>query len=438
MLLPYDTIFAVASGGTRSPISIIRISGEASGHVLDSMCQNRPPARRASLRTLCDRSGSVLDKAIVLWLPGPGSFTGEDCAELHVHGSRAVLRDVTMTLTDFGLRPAEPGEFTRRAFHNGRMDLLEAEGLADLVDAETTGQRRQALQQLEGALGRTLGGWAEILIELLAQQEALIDFPDEDLPEEVEGNIRHRIQILCTEMRKYLDDDRRGERLRQGLIFAILGAPNTGKSTLMNALANREIAIVSPEAGTTRDILEARVDLGGVPITLLDTAGIRSSSNAIEAEGVRRALKSIDSADLLIVVETAWEPAPSHLPHHPYLLRVVTKKDLPGADLGFSDEGVSAIVSAVTGDGMAHLVSLLSSAAQDLTRSVGPPPLTRARHRAALLAAAADLERAQLAAYPELRAEDLRLALRALGRITGKVGVEDILDSIFRQFCIGK
>lgn len=438
MSAQHDTVFAVASGAGRTAVAILRLSGPASGTVLDKMCRTRPSPRRASLRTLYDGAGSALDQALVLWLPGPGSFTGEDCAELHVHGSRAVLRDVSMALTDLGLRPAEPGEFTRRAFLNGRMGLVEAEGLADLVDSETTAQRRQALRQLEGGLGRILEGWAQSLTELLAHQEALIDFPDEDLPSEIENSVCRRLDTLLTEMQGYLADDRRGERLRQGLVFAILGAPNAGKSTLLNALADRDIAIVSPVPGTTRDILEARVELGGVPVTFLDTAGIRSTENAIEAEGVRRALKSIDTADLLVVVESPWEPAPSKLPNHSRVIRVITKADLPGVGFESGPTEATAFISAITGQGMPELLAILSAAAQDLTLSDGPPPLTRARHRAALRAATEDLGRAQVARHPEMRAEDLRLALRSLGRITGRVGVEDILDSIFRQFCIGK
>lgn len=433
-----DTVFALASGAGRAAIAVIRITGPASGTVLDLMCRRRPSPRRASVRTLYDDAGNALDNALTLWLPGPRSFTGEDCAELHVHGSRAVIRDVTLALTELGLRPAEPGEFTRRAFLNGRMDLVEAEGLADLVDSETTAQRRQALQQLEGRLGRVLSGWARSLTELVAHQEAVIDFPDEDLPPEVENTILRRSQALLTEMREHLDDDRRGERLRQGLVFAILGAPNAGKSTLLNSLASRDIAIVSPIPGTTRDIVEARVELGGVPVTLLDTAGIRLTEDVVEAEGVRRALNTVSSADLLIVVESPWEPAPSQIPSHPRLIRVITKADLPGESRVSHSPETTVIISAVSGQGMPEFLSILCAAAQELTLSAGPPPLTRARHRAALRTTVEHLDRAQLAMHPEMRAEDFRLALRALGMITGRVGVEDILDSIFRQFCIGK
>jgi tRNA modification GTPase len=372
-------------------------------------------------------------------MPGPSSFTGEDCAELHVHGSRAVLRDVADRLVELGLRPAEPGEFTRRAFLNGRLDLVEAEGLADLVDAETTAQRRQALRQLDGGLGRLLSSWATALTEVLAQQEALIDFPDEDLPEDIEAGLRLRLEHLIAAMRRHLNDDRRGERLREGLVFAILGAPNSGKSTLLNALTDREIAIVSPTPGTTRDVLEARVDLGGIPVTLLDTAGIRTTDDPIEAEGVRRALDTVARADVLIVLETPWERLNTSLPEHSEVIRVATKADLIDRQRTAvpATEQVLAI-SAVTGQGMDQFSAKLVSVAHHLTQSEGPPPLTRARHRAALQDTVEALDRARLAPHPELHAEDLRIALRSLGRITGRVGVEDILDTLFRQFCIGK
>jgi tRNA modification GTPase len=402
------------------------------------VCRTRPPPRRASLRSLYDRDDAVIDRALVLWMPGPSSFTGEDCAELHVHGSRAVLSDLADRLVGIGLRPAEPGEFTRRAFLNDRLDLVEAEGLADLIDAETTLQRRQALRQLEGGLGRLLADWSTVLTEALAHQEALIDFPDEDLPPGVEEGLRLRLHHLAAAMRRHIDDERRGERLRDGLVFAILGAPNAGKSTLMNAVARREIAIVAPTPGTTRDVLEARIDLGGVPVTFLDTAGIRSTDDPIEAEGVRRSLGTAGKADALIIVQSPWEPAPADLPEHDQVIHVWTKADVAGADGVSGRDDRTVTVSALTGQGMDELAGSLGQLAQHLTVSEGPPPLTRARHRAALQDAVEALERAPFAALPELSAEDLRLALRALGRITGRVGVEDILDTLFRQFCIGK
>jgi len=402
--------------------------------MLDGLCRRRPPARLASLRRLHDSCDIVLDKAIVIWLPGPRSFTGEDCAELHLHGGRAVVRDVAAALVALGLRPAEPGEFARRGFLNGRMDLLEAEAIADLVEAETTAQARQALRQMQGGLGALLGGWAATLTLLLAQQEALIDFPDEDLPPDVDAALLQVLHRLHGELRAHLDDGQRGERLRDGLVFAIVGAPNSGKSTLVNALAQRDIAIVSALPGTTRDVLEARIELGGVPVTLLDTAGLRAAADSIEAEGVRRARARAAEADALIVLQTPTEPAPADLAPHPRTITVMTKADL----LPAGEPPGGLLISAQTGLGMQAFLAHLADHARALTQAEGPPPLTRARHRAALRDAADRLASALTAAQPELRAEDLRMALRALGRITGRVGVEDILDSVFRQFCIGK
>ncbi len=399
---------------------------------------------------------------MVVWLPGPGSYTGEDAAELYLHGGRAVLTGVADALVALGARPAEPGEFTRRAFLNGRMDLTEAEAVHDLIAAETEAQRRQALRQLDGALGTLYRGWADRLRLLLAQQEALIDFPDEDLPPEVEAQVLGELEALRGEVAAHLDDGRRGERLREGLVFAVTGRPNVGKSSLMNALAERDVAIVSAIPGTTRDALEARVVLGGVPVTLVDTAGLRDTADEIEAEGVRRARARAAEADLVILVEAAataeatrslplplregvggrgprhrrQPPPPNPLPQgegEAWTILVANKIDLGGA----VPAGAIA-VSALTGEGLAALRDRLAEAARSLTESTGPPPLTQARHRAALQEAAARLAGAQTADLPELRAEDLRLALRALGRITGSVGVEDILDTLFARFCIGK
>ena len=300
-----DTIFAIASGAGRAAIAVMRISGPDSAALLRALAGGVPVARRASLRHLRDAAGQVLDQALVLWLPAPASYTGEDSAELHLHGGRAVIEGVADALVALGARPAEPGEFTRRAFLNGRMDLIEAEAIGDLVEAETSAQRAQALRQLEGALGGVYRDWAERLRVLLAQQEALIDFPDEDLPVETEALALAALAALTREIGAHLDDGRRGERLREGLVFAITGPPNVGKSSLVNALAERDVAIVSATPGTTRDALEARVVLAGVPVTLVDTAGLRETADAIEAEGVRRALARAAAADLVIVVGEA-------------------------------------------------------------------------------------------------------------------------------------
>src|SRR5580692_4455742 len=296
-----DTIFAIASGAGRAAIAVMRLSGPDSATMLRALAGRLPPPRHASLQRLRDAAGEELDHALVLWLPAPASYTGEDSAELHLHGGRAVIDGVADALVALGARPAEPGEFTRRAFLNGRMDLIEAEAIGDLVDAETSAQRAQALRQLDGALGVIYRDWAERLRVLLAQQEALIDFPDEDLPVETEALALGELAALTREIGAHLDDGRRGERLREGLVFAVTGAPNVGKSSLVNALAERDVAIVSELPGTTRDTLEARVVFGGVPVTLVDTAGLRETQDAIEAEGVRRARARAAAADLVIV-----------------------------------------------------------------------------------------------------------------------------------------
>src|SRR5579872_3004757 len=333
-----DTIFAIASGAGHAAIAVMRISGPECRRVLAALCGRVPPARRMSLRRLGD-----LDQAMVVWLPGPGSYTGEDSAELYLHGGRAVLTGVADALVALGARPAEPGEFTRRAFLNGRMDLTEAEAVHDLIAAETEAQRRQALQQLDGALGELYRGWSDRLLVLLAEQEALIDFPDEDLPPEVEARVQSEMESLVGEVAAHLDDDHRGERLREGLVFAITGPPNVGKSTLINALAEREVAIVSPIPGTTRDVLEARVVLGGVPVTLLDTAGLRETGDAIEAEGVRRAQARAAAADWVIVLHEAGAPAPP--PHGDGRLVVRSKADLHPTDGAADGEGAEVVVS---------------------------------------------------------------------------------------------
>ena len=431
-LVGEDTIFALATGAGQAALAVMRMSGPASGRMLDSLCHRRPAPRRATLRTLRGPCGTALDHALVLWMPGPGSYTGEDTAELFLHGGRAVAEGVADALVGLGARPAEAGEFTRRAVRNGRLGLTEAEAVVDLIEAETAAQRDQALRQLDGELGRLYTGWAERLRMLLAQAEALIEFSDEDLPPDEEERADAELRTLRAEIADHLDDGRRGERLRDGLVFAVTGAPNVGKSSLVNALAGRDVAIVSARPGTTRDALETRVVLGGVPVTLVDTAGLRETDDPIEAEGVRRARERTARADLVIRVcdgvgdERAGTGDLSGL--------LVASK----ADLGRRAPPGAIQVSVVTGTGLDTLRARLDEAAQALTASAGPPALTRARHRAALEEALYCLAEAEAARLPELRAEELRLAMRAIGRVTGQVGVEDVLDTIFSRFCIGK
>jgi tRNA modification GTPase len=425
--LASETIFALASGSVPAAIAMIRVSGPGSLGALRALCGGDVPPRRLSLRRLRAEDGEELDQAMVAWLPGPGTYTGEDTVELLLHGGRAVVDGVAEALIALGLRPAEPGEFTRRAFLNGRMDLTEAEGVHDLIAAETEGQRRQALRQLRGELGDTYRAWSERIRRMLAQQEALIDFPDEDLPPEVEAALLADLQALCAAIAAHLDDGQRGEKLREGLFFAITGAPNVGKSSLINALAKRDVAIVSSVPGTTRDAVEARVVLGGVPVTLVDTAGLRDTVDPIEAEGVRRARLRAGEADLVIqVIEVGSGVVDAGL--------VVVNK----IDLGGQPPAGAIGVSALTGQGLDDLRGRLSDLARRLTETSGPPPLTRARHRRALEDALACLRSAADADLPELRGEDLRQAMRAIGRITGHVGVEDVLDTLFGAFCIGK
>ena len=397
-----------------------------------------PPPRVAQRRRLVDpHSAEVLDEGLILWFPAPRSATGEDVAELHLHGSRAVLAAVMQALARLGLRLAEPGEFTRRAFLNGKLDLLQAEAVADLAAAETEAQRRQAMRQLGGELGDVYRGWRDRLTRILAHLEAAIDFPDEDLPQEIEDRILGETKGLVAEIEHHLADGRRGERLRDGIDVAIVGPPNAGKSSLLNRIARRDVAITSPVPGTTRDVIEVAIDLGGYPVVLADTAGLRDSADAIEQEGKRRAVQRAEQAEIrLFVFDTAHPADATGAAAWPDTIPVANKIDL--VPLPGPDSPIAALpVSALTGEGIDGLLTVLRERVAQTYR-IEAPVLTRARHRQALEEAAASLRRSFSAPLPELRAEDLRLALRSLGRITGAVDVEDLLDVIFRDFCIGK
>ncbi len=401
------------------------------------LCGAVPPARLARRVRLRDpETGAELDDGLALWFPAPRSLTGEDVAEFHLHGGRAVVSGVMTVLRRLGLRLAEPGEFTRRAFVNGKLDLTQAEAIADLAAAETEAQRRQALRQLDGALGDLYRGWSDRLLRTLAHLEAAIDFPDEALPPEIEAGVALETEVLAAEIAAHLTDSHRGERLRDGIAIAIVGPPNAGKSSLLNQLARREAAITSPIAGTTRDVIEVAIDLAGYPVVLADTAGLRESADAIEQEGLRRALARAEAAELRLYVfdamapetaqgATAWNAADTIL--------VVNK-----IDLSDSPPPPGALpVSALTGDGIAALVAAIGERVAGRYDGLAPA-LTRARHREALEDAAGALKRAQKAPLAELRAEDLRLAWRSLGRITGRAEIEDLLDVIFAEFCLGK
>jgi tRNA modification GTPase len=434
-----DTIFALASGGARAALSVLRLSGPGSAAMLRALAGDLPAPRRASLRRLRDASGEVLDEALVLWFPGPGSYTGEDAAELHLHGGRAVLEGVSAALVAGGARPAEPGEFTRRAFLNNRMDLTAAEGIADLIAAETAAQRRQALRQAGGALARLQEDWALRLTRLLAHQEAAIEFAEEELPNDLEAQVRHGMSGLAAELRRHLAEGARGERLREGIWAAIVGAPNAGKSSLLNALAGREAAIVSARAGTTRDIVEVRLELAGVPVWLADTAGLRDTPDEVEAEGVRRARRRAEEADLVIAIFAvdAAPDAETLALLSPGTLVVVNKTDLAAAPDAIA--GIAPVaISLREGRGLDALRAQLEGAVAARAGLSAEAGLTRPRHRAALQEAAEWLEEAAAAPLPELVAEALRAALRSLGRLTGKVGVEAVLDVVFGDFCIGK
>jgi tRNA modification GTPase len=378
----------------------------------------------------------------VLYFPGPTSATGEDVAEFHVHGGRAVLASLLASLAAMkNLRAAEPGEFTRRAFEHGKLDLTEAEGLDDLVRADTDRQRRQALRQLKGLLGDKARDWRAQIIEAQAMIEAGIDFSDEgDVPSELIAPAVAKIRTLLAEIRDVLAAEARGERLREGLVVAIAGPPNVGKSTLMNQLARREVAIVSPHAGTTRDVIEVQLDLDGYPVTVIDTAGIRETDDPVEQEGVRRARARAAEADLVLwLSETDDSKVPEDACSPVWLVR--NKIDLAKAPAAVSGNGdPSFAISASRGDSLGELISALVGFAQEYFGSTEGGLITRVRQRELLLLAAASLERSVVAVREgeELAAEDLRSAAYALGRLLGQVDVEDILDVIFREFCIGK
>jgi tRNA modification GTPase len=431
-----ETIVALATGRARAAIALLRLSGPASRFVIETIAGSCPPPRQAVLRRLRRTdTGEVLDHGLVLWLPGPGSFSGEDMAEFHLHGGQAVIAAVLDAI--LGLpkcRLAEPGEFSRRAFLAGKLDLSAAEGIADLVDAETEAQRRQALRQMDGALTVTVEGWRDRLIACLAEIEADLDFSDEGDVVTYNAATAEEIAGIRAEMAAVLADGRRGERLREGFTVVIAGPPNAGKSTLLNRLLQREAAIVSPIAGTTRDIIEARLDLDGLPVVLVDTAGLRDTQDPLEEEGVRRARKRAKTADLVLALEAVDSSPQSTLPAEGMpVLRIWTKCDLAPPPSGF--EGI--VLSATTSEGVGDLLDVL---AREAGRGVGDGSalVTRERHRRALTDAVAAIDRGREDGGPELLAEDLRLALRALGRVTGRVGVEDILDRVFSTFCIGK
>jgi len=440
-----DTIYALSSAAGRAGVAIIRLSGPKAMAALRQMIVGAPAPREAGLRRLRHPgTGLELDQGMVLTFPAPRSFTGEDVVELHLHGGRAVVRSVLEALACCdSLRPAEPGEFTRRAFEHGKLDLTAAEGLADLVNAETDAQRRQALRQLRGELGALYERWRQQLMRALAHIEAHIDFPEEGLPPTLAEQTRAAMAAVSVEIVDHLQDKRRGERLRDGLSVAILGPPNVGKSSLLNALAGRPAAIVAATAGTTRDVIEVQLDLGGYPVTLADTAGLREARDEIESEGVRRARAVADNADikiLMVDVETYQDVGIelSTLVDADTLF-AVNKCDLASVPAAMRLCGCPTFaISARTEAGLEVLLAALLEAVVERAGLAEAPALTQQRHRRSLEECRESLASAQLASSIELLAEDLRLAVRAIGRITGRVDVEDLLDVIFGEFCIGK
>jgi tRNA modification GTPase len=437
-----ETIYALASAAGAAGVAVHRVSGARAGEVFARLCRRGLPAPRQAVRvTLHDpATDEALDDGLALWFPAPHSFTGEDVVELHLHGGRASIAVALDALGRLdGFRLAEPGEFTKRAFTAGKLDLTAAEGLADLVAAETEAQRRQARRQSAGELGALYEGWRARLLSLLAYQEAAIDFVDEDLPPDMLADAAEQIAALIADIDAHLADNRRGERLRGGLSVVILGAPNAGKSSLLNALAQRDAAIVSSRAGTTRDVIDVHLDLGGWPVILTDTAGLRDTADDIEGEGVRRARLRADEADVKLVLFDGTAIPDRHTIDiiDENSVVILSKTDLHTGSREVAGHAALPI-SAKTSAGMTELLARLQSEVARRMDLSGSPALTRQRHRKSLENCREALQTAMSATAPELMAEELRQAAQALGRITGKVGVEDLLDKIFRDFCIGK
>ncbi len=435
-----DSIVALSSGKLPAGVAVVRLSGSRTRFALETILGASVPEREAMLRRLKQSDGSLIDTGLVIFFPGPASFTGEDVAEFQVHGGKAVVSALLRTLTAIdGIRHAEPGEFTRRAFLNGKLDLVETEALADLINAETESQRRFALLNASGAQSELYDGWRRRLIHARAMIEAEIDFADEDdIPGSVSDTIWSDMRKLSNEITGHVSGFHAGEIIREGFDVVILGAPNAGKSSLFNALARREAAIVSDEPGTTRDLLEVVLDLHGLKVRVTDTAGLREQAGTIEGIGIKRARNRAQSADLIVALQDVTvAPADIELPSGPRLLRVGTKVDLLASETK-AEDAFDLVVSAKTGAGLDQLLETLGELADGASGAAGSLLPTRLRHVELLEEGKAFIERALVQTGLELQAEDLRLAGERLGRIVGIVDVEDLLDVIFSQFCIGK
>ena len=430
-----DTIFAIATAHGRAGVAIIRVSGVDSWKVVEKLVGNLPSPKTSAVRVVRNSDGEALDEALILTFESGASFTGERVAELHLHGSVAVVAAVMKALSAHkGLRLADPGEFTRRALDNNRLDLAQVEGLADLIDAETEAQRRQALRVMRGALTKKADFWRADLMRAVALLEVTIDFADEDVPVDVAPEVCELIERTRESMKIEITGSKVSERIRDGFEVAIIGQPNVGKSTLLNALAEREVAITSEIAGTTRDVIEVRMDLDGLPVTLLDTAGLRQSDDLVEGLGIERAIKRATSADLrifLLGIEETTDDLGVGFVDGDIIVR-------GKADLGKSD-GLS--VSGLTGLGIDKLLFILTKELKN--RASGASSAVRERHRVALNQGILALDAAEIhvnngSEWSELAAEEMRQALRALDSLIGRVDVENVLDVIFSSFCLGK
>ena len=440
-----DTIFALSTGFVKSGIGVIRISGKSVKLALSLVCDyENPVANYAKPCPIKDiKTGEIIDKGLVLYFEAPKSYTGEDVAELHLHGSRAVISNVLEILNNIeGLRSAERGEFTKRAVINGKMDLTSAEGINDLINAETNEQRKQALRQMSGELADLYENWQNRLKRLLAHLEAYIDFPEEDIPNDLENTSTHEINAVLEEIKKHLADNHKGEILRQGYSIAIIGAPNAGKSSLLNKIVKRDAAIVSSIAGTTRDIIEVFLDLDGFPVILADTAGLREAKDIIEEEGIKRALKRAASANLkLAVFDGAKYPEMDKETLSlcdKNTLKIINKSDLLGNHNVITKENDVILTNSLTGKGLDAVLDAIKKRVSDELSLKENPALTQIRHRESLTECAEALSRALTAPQTDLKTEDLRLASRALGKITGQITVDEVLDIVFKEFCIGK